>query len=306
MPEQLNLKISSTGYRLFFILQLLMQGKISKEEILDKINNNSSILNVGLDTIRLDINTLKVAGFQIKTGDKKEGYKYFLDWNPIKINLTPAEIRALSQVKKAVIDVCEWEFIINLYEVFAKIAKFIENEKATNEFLNFGYFLNVDFRILKQLDICCKNKNLIKILYYSPKNGEKVIDIICKKIVYKRDTKKLHLWGNSSQYKGLTYLRVDNILKIINIDFTKNKIIEDFKTCKYRLRHSVGKSFKLEDNEKITQNNPDFMEIESIVDSQFYFIQRILSFGKHCFWVEDEEIKVEILEKLKKMRSKYE
>lgn len=305
MPEQLKHKISSTGYRLFFILQLLMQGAVSKEEILEEINRNASIIKVSSDTIRLDINTLKMAGFEIVTGDKSQGYKYFLNWNPLKIDFSLSEIRVLNQVKRAVIELCDWEFIINLYEVFQKISKFIKDDKVVNDFLNFGYFLNIDFRILKQLNAYCKNGNSIKIIYKSPNSGEKIIDIICKKIVYKEDSKKLHLWGDSPQYKGLTYLRIDNILRIVSADFLKHSKEIEFKTCKYRLRHSVGKNFKLENNEKITQNTPSYMEIQSIVNSEFYFIQRVLSFGRHCFWVEDAGVRNEILKKLQKTRELY-
>ncbi len=305
MLKPLKRKISSTGYRLFFILQLLMQDAVSKEEILNEINKSGLIDKVSSDTIRLDINTLKTAGFEIITGDKSQGYKYFLNWNPIKIDFDRSEIKVFSQVKNAAIELCSWEFIINLYEVFLKISKFIKDEKTIDDFLNVGYFLNVDFRILKQLNTCCNNGSAVKILYLSPNSGEKIIDIACKKIVYKRDSKKLHLWGNSPQYNGLTYLRVDNILKIISVNFIKHLGNKEPKICRYRLRHTIDEKFKLESNEKITNNTPDYLEVESVVDSEFYFIQRVLSFGKHCFWVEDNQIRSTILAKLKETRAQY-
>lgn len=300
-----NNKVSSTGYRLFFILQLLMQGGVSKTEILEKINENALIAKVSPDTIRLDINTLKAAGFEITTAGKSLGYKYFLHWNPLKINFTASEIRAFNQSKRVLMDLCEWQTIMNVYEVFARIAKFIKDDKMAQEFMNFDYFSNVDFRILKQLNVCCKNNNSIKITYNSPRSGDKTIEIVCKEIVYKKEQRKLYLWGISPQYKGLTYLRIDKISKIICTDLIKHTSELKFKTCKYRLRHTIGQNFKIHDNEKITQNTPEFIEIEAIVYSEFYFIQILLSYGRHCFWVQDGKIRRELVKKLKKMRELY-
>ncbi len=305
MSKVLKRKISSTGYRLFFILQLLIQGPVSKEEILAEINKNNTIGRVSEDTIRLDINTLKSAGFEIITGSKSEGYKYFLDWNPLKIDFDRSEIKIFGLVKKAAIELCDWEFIVNLHEVFSKISKFVQDESIVNDFLNFGYFSNIDFEILKQLNVACKSRNMVKLLYLSPQSGEKTIDIFCEKIIYKRDSKKLHLWGKSPQYEDGVYLRIDNILKILRNDFTKHDNKLKIKTCRYRLKHSIGEHFKLEEREKITANTPEFLEIKSEIYSEFYFIQRILSFGSHCFWVEDNEIRSKILDKLKKMRALY-
>jgi len=305
MTKPLKRKISLTGYRLFFILQLLIQGPVSKEEILAEINKNGSIGEVGEDTIRLDINTLKSAGFEIITGGKSDGYKYFLDWNPLKIDFDRSELVVFNRAKRAVLELCDWEFIANLHEVFLKISKFVKDERAASDFLNFGYFSSIDFEILKQLKTACKNRNLIKVLYLSPNSGEKAIDIFCEKITYKRDSKKLHLWGMSPQYEDGVYLRVDNILKILRGDFTKHDNKLKLKTCKYRLKHGVGENFKLEEYEKITANTPGFLEIESEIYSEFYFIQRILSFGAHCFWVEDDKIRGKILEKLQKMKALY-
>lgn len=306
MTNLLKRKISLTGYRLFFILQLLIQGPVSKDEILAQINKSGLIGTVGEDTIRLDINTLKSAGFEINTGRKIDGYKYQLDWNPLKIDFNRSEIKVFNQTKKAIIELCDWEFIANLHDVFLKISKFVQDEKIVDDFLNFGYFSNIDFEILKQLNAACKNHHLVKILYLSPNSGEKTIDVFCEKIIYKKDSKKLHLWGKSPQYKDFVYLRVDNILKILRVDLTRNINKTKLKTCKYRLKHTIGDRFKLDEREKITANTPEYLEVESIIYSEFYFIQRILSFGAQCFWVEDGRIRLKILDKLKKMRTLYE
>ena len=91
MSNTINPKISSTGFRLFILLQLLMQENKTKAEIFDYFEKNYPTLNMSPDILRLDINTLKMAGFEIITGDRSEKYRHSLKWNPLKIHLTKNE-----------------------------------------------------------------------------------------------------------------------------------------------------------------------------------------------------------------------
>ena len=143
MSVVINPKISSTGFRLFILLQLLMQGDKTKAEIFDFFKNNYSDLNMSPDILRLDINTLKTAGFEIITGEKKENYKYSLRWNPLKIHLTKSEISVINQIKNLIIQSSNLSAIIDLYKLFEKISGFINDEETKEKFLDFGYLHNI-------------------------------------------------------------------------------------------------------------------------------------------------------------------
>ena len=78
-----------------------MQKNYSKGEICELINAKYPNLNTSPDIIRLDINTLKSAGFDIEIGHKGNHYKYVLNWNPLNIKFTKSEIDIINQTKKS-------------------------------------------------------------------------------------------------------------------------------------------------------------------------------------------------------------
>ena len=156
--------IAQTGIRILFVLQLLMKSPVSKAQIIEKINADPNLKSITPDTITLDINTLKAAGFDIKSGNKGNNYCYELKLNPIKIKLTKNELRAISIAKKAMFYFMDFRYIVSIYQTFEKISKLIESKEYAEEILNFGNFLKTDFNLIKELEndnfaVCILNKS---------------------------------------------------------------------------------------------------------------------------------------------------
>ena len=73
---KINNNLAQTGLRVLFVMQLLLRGPVSKAQIMEEISKNPNLKEVTADTVTLDINTLKSAGFEIISGNKSNNYCY--------------------------------------------------------------------------------------------------------------------------------------------------------------------------------------------------------------------------------------
>ena len=301
---ELKQKASITGLRILSVLNILLKGAASKNEILDILLKNSNIKNITRETITLDINTLKSAGFEIENLKKGGGYRYKINWNPIKFKLSKKEADTLCNIKDAVLELSEPDFIIKLYKLFLKIAEFIEKDKNTNKIADFKYFLNIDFALLKELYALSKRKKEVKLLYNSPNSGKKEILIKLKDIKYINS--KLYITGFSLNYPDITTLRVDHIIKVLKILKTEKIPKTKSKSATCKIKSSLKNELDLLSEEKILSENKNFIRLEIKADNDFMLIQRLLSFGGDLISINNKDIKEKYLLKLKEIKAMYE
>ncbi len=302
---ELKQKASITGIRILVVLEILLKGPASKNEIFDILSRHPNINNITKEVIPLYINTLKSAGFIIENLGKKENYRYKINWNPIKFKLTKHQYNILCRLKDAVIELSEPIFIIKLYKLLEKITSYIEKDDLCSELMNFQYFLNIDFSLFFELCALVSRKKEVKLLYNSPHSGKKEIKMKLKEIKY--NNSKLYLTGFSSDYPDTAVLRVDNIIRVIKIlkpdeNFTmvKNKSI----ICK--IKPDAKNKINLLTEEKIISENKNFTKIELKIDNNFMIIQRLLNFGDDLISIEDEKIKEKYLFELRNIKKIYE
>jgi len=301
---ELKQKASTTGLRILSVLDILLKGPASKNEIINALAKNSHIKNLKKETIGLDINTLKAAGFEIENMGKADDYRYKINWCPIKFKLTQHELRVLINLKNAVIELSEPYYIIKLYKLFEKITKFIEDDEVVNELMNFQYFLNIDFALLNELYVLSKRKKEVKLLYNSPNSGQKEIKIKLREIKYTNS--KLYLTGASSNYPDITVLRVDNIVKILKILKTDEKTIKPkVRNAVYKIKPEAKQKMNFLDEEKIIAQNDNFIKIELKSDNDFMITQRLLNFGCDLISIKDNDIKEQYLAKLRAIKEIY-
>lgn len=301
---ELKQKVSITGFRILSVLNILLNGAASKNEILDILLKNSNIKNLTKETIALDINTLKSAGFEIENLKKGGSYRYKINWCPIKFKLTKKEATILCNLKDAVLELSNPDFIIRLYKLLSKIAKFIETNEHTDDLMNFKYFLSINFALLNELCVLVKRKKEVKLLYNSPNSGKKEISIKLKDIKY--NNSKLYITGFSSNYPDITVLRVDNIIKVLKILKTDKTSKLKKKTVICKIKNNIEDTSNLLSEEKIVSKSKNFIKIEIKSDNDFMIIQRLLSFGKDLIDIKDKEIKEKYLLKLKEIKICYE
>ncbi len=301
---KLDNNIAQTGLRVLFLMQLLLKAPISKAEILKEISMHPLLKNVAPDTITLDINTLKSAGFEIVSGNKGNNYCYELKLNPIKINFSKKEIRAFLLAKKAMFHFMDFRYVISVYETFCKISKLIESEEQAELLLNFGNILQTDFKILKELDVHVKHKNEITILYNSPSGRKREINILCTKLEYSKKNDKLYLWGESDDY-GSVYLRCDHIKKIVKINKINSKTKIVLKSNVYSILNKNNSTISIDDNEKIIKITPEYIQIRNEYSNDFYLKQKLLSYGENLLDVDNKEVKEELIKIIQSVEEMY-
>lgn len=297
-------KLTLTGYRVLFILKLLLIKPMSKKEILSELEADSYVGKISADSLRLDIKTLRDAGFIISHPKKAAGYKYEIDWSPIKLKLTQKELSLLNALKSSAIQLTSWQYIIKLYTVMEKIAKYTDEDEALFKLLNFEYFVNIDFKFLKELNTLIENKSEVVLLYNSPNSGLKEIKInLC---YLKYNGSKLHVYGKSSKYPNLLSLRLDNIekiIKIIKMKTTPERKVN--KTVIYKISAKEKEFFAPEQNEVIISCDNEYIKVRAYIENEFIFIQRLLSFGENFIEVDNKTIKNKLVKYLKSARKLY-
>ncbi len=305
---ELKQKASLTGFRILFVLDVLFKKPMSKNELLEELALNSDFRRkVTKETLRLDISTLKSAGFKIENTGKSGGYKYKIKRSPIKFKLTKYELKTLISTRDAILKLASWEYIIKLYGFFQKISEFIEDETQKNELMHFGYFVNVDFEILKTLNALVKRKKSVLLLYKSPLTGKKEILITLKEIKY--SDMKLYITGTSPDYPNIMVLRVDNILKILKILSCENypaKIQNTPQKMIYKIKTDTRTYFEPLKTEKIIKKNKTCITIENKYENEFMALQRLLNQGENLLDIKNTKMKEKYLETLKNMQKIYE
>lgn len=296
-----NKKIS-TGIRSLLILDILTKHPASKEEIAEILSKGPIVQNVTKEMIKIDINTLKEAGFEILNLGKAEGYKYKIVNSPIKIKLKKEEVRLLTKIRKALFEIEDWIEILKLYELFEKISKFLSSE-ISEELMNFQYFLNVDFKILKELNAYANKKKTVLIVYNSPNSVVKEIPIRLESLKYKNS--KLYITGISPNYPDTTVLRADKVKEIKRILKPFEKEPPARKTL-YTILKADLENFSLFENEKIITETKKKIEVEIQGENDFCTVQRLLSFGENLISIKNEKIKETYKEELNKILESYE
>lgn len=295
--------MSLTGYRTLVILQALMESPKSNDEINDYLFNNKYVKEkFSSDTLRIYINSLRHIGCQIIPANKSNNKKYELVSHPFEYEIPASQLTAILKLYKSLYNKVYIEDLINLENLFKKLASFTKNQNTKAFMENISLFKNVNMSILKDLLIHCKNKNQIILLYNSPKSGEKEIEIMPDKLSFRSE--KLYLWGNNFTHDEYSFFAVDRILKICSIKIKKEA--KQFPPIKviYEL-YNHNNSYVLENDEKLLERYDNKLLIEVNAKNEFSLMQRILHMTNDCKIVEPIDFKTKILNKLKKMELSY-
>ena len=296
--------ISLTGYRILIILKALMEKSRTIDELVEIIEKNKIIKRVtSKDTLRIDLNTLKRAGCKISRPSKANDYKYELLSHPFTFKLSDKELKVLIRLRDKLTQEMEWQDVLILNELYSKIASITFNEELINEIENTKPLINVNPNILEELSSPIIIGKKVQIIYNSPKFGEEELDIVPQKITFENG--KLYLWCYSYKYQKNSLLNIERIAKINFIDITKT--IET--TASYDVTYTVMgnslKTFELKEFEEIIEKTKDSITVLAHVENEFYFIQRLLLFGKDFRIISPDFFKEKLINKIKLMQKGY-
>ena len=300
-----NKQISMTGSRALILLVYLMDGPKSFEEIRDFFLACGIVTKeYSVDTIRIDLNTLKIMGCEITKATKRTNHKYGLISHPFKLKLTEAEISLLKSLYKKVAKTATPGKLVQFHKFFQRIASFMDdNDELKEMVLGISIFKSNDISILEELVANELHVNKITISYFPPSHDAPVnYDVSIESIGLRNG--KLYIFCYNHTLNTRSFLKVSRIKGVVSKMFDRT-IGYGFDTViKFKLENY--KDYVLEENEIIVEEKDDYAIIEGYYFNEFIGVQRILSFASDCTVLEPDEMKEIIIDKLKEMRSVYE
>ena len=289
-----NDRMLLTGFRLLAILKLLYEKDLQKKEIIDCLKKEFNI-SVSDETLKLDLNTLKKAGYKIKRGHKGNNYKLKLDKNFIMLKFTDSQSAFFSLLKDFALENLEYSEIYALNSFYNRLKNYF-NENDFSKINNFGFFDVVNEKLIITINHFIQSQETCDIIYSSPQKGVVKLVTRLKKLDIKNN--KLYVRCSNNYEDGEMLLRADNIKQVSKSEEKYRELKTDTKKTRYKISKEYFKTHPLENIEKIVGSDKNTLEIELLETNNFFNAQRIISLGTNCISVNNDIIKERIIKNL--------
>ena len=164
------------------------------------------------------------------------------------------------------------------------------------------YDVNED--ILAQLSSPKLFGKKVQIKYYSPKNGEEVIDIVVGKISY--DEGKLYLHCFNHKYNSNSLLNIERIKEIQTIYLSQTVQENYLYEVVYELFGESKSNFEKKDFETLLEADENKLIVKAFVNNEFCFVQRLLLFGADFKIISPDSFREKLINKIKLIQKGYE
>ena len=299
-----NIWISTTGYRTILILMLLLQKERTLDELISLLKADKVVQkSISKDTIRVAINTLRKIGCVIPRPERTNNYKYKVVSHPFSLNILDEELQAFLKLRDILCESYSWKKILLINNLYSKLISLTNNESQISFVENSKLLSAVNKKLLVELTNPKLINKRIKIEYNSVNCGLEVLEVVPHRFLYENG--KLYLNCFSFKYNQNSILNVERIVKIIDIDLTKE--YQDFLSYEVIFK-VVGDSlvdFSLKENEKILKKTDDYIIVQANVVNEFLFVQRILLLGTNFEIISPDSFKEKIVNKLKLIKRGY-
>lgn len=296
-------QISLTGTRSLVLIGLLIIAPRTFDEIkqifiemgiFDKKNSD--------DILRIDLNTIKLAGCELTRPCKSNGFTYSLKKHPFALELTKDEVKLLKRVYTRIKDKINIKVLIAYDDLFRKISDFVFDEEIKENLLGISALKHFNVDEIKEFYSDCEQHKTLELVYKQPETKKEVLkNVKAQKLVFQND--KIYLYGYDKNIKASTVLFLKRIKKVLSKTFDNADIPSTEIEVIFKL-----KDFDIEDlteSEAILETNEKESLTKGVYYNNFLAIQRILSFGPKCTILEPMEIKEQVVAKLKEMREVY-
>lgn len=300
--NELN-QISLTGMRALVLLGLLMQEPRSLEEIREAfIKLNIMDPEHSDDILRIDLNTLRAMGCNISRAGQKTNFKYVLEEHPFALNITHDEISMLKRLYKKVKDGLNIALLLKYDKLFTKLADYVAGEEIKEELLGLSVLKSFNTALIIELLEYCKNNKIIKLSYKNPiAKLPSTKEIVAEKVILHND--KLYLYGFDLSKKRSVTLNIKRIVGILSNRNNSDNLASAPTVVQFKLKNIDN--IELEECENILETQNDAYIIQGRYYNDFIAYQRILSFGANCTVIEPEDFKINIIAKIRSIRSNY-
>jgi predicted DNA-binding transcriptional regulator YafY len=217
--------VNATAYRIFKLLQWLIESPLSVEELNRRFLDDPKIgKKLSNDSVWLYINTLKALGCQIRRPGPKNGFRYELQYHPFGLPLTDVQLEMLSLAKAHAQQTFNHQEMLVLDRLLKKIVHYAacENPRDTIDRL-FSKSRSFDYETCKQhieaLERWVAADQLLWLTYQSPLKGQETFHFLPEFLYYEQGV--VYVRGERPDFSGPSSLRVDRIVEIESISDAK-------------------------------------------------------------------------------------
>lgn len=298
---QENSNIVPSGYRILYVLFLLINNSLSQKEINDKLSQNPDIeQSFTKETLLKIINTLKISEVKIS----KKTNKYFVCKLPWQFDLDSKHLKTLFSLMFFVESLGQKELLDNYNAFLCNLFKFLPDEKLLEH--------GCDSSSYKKTNKYVKHSLIIKKIEQFRQNSCRVKIISNKGHDYFFDTYYIEYSLNDVLLTGYSLKHHEN--KTFNLDEIKSikqlpqKSSGVFfpSSVTFKVKGRLAKSYNLRENEKLLSfDNEELVILNKGEDKQKLF-RRLLKYKDLCEIVATEAIKGDFKKMLKGVLLNYE
>ena len=171
LPSQ-DTNISKTGYRALFLLMKLLESPKTRAELIECAAQDP-VLNKDFskDTITNTINILKKSGCIISRPSQKTNNKYVLKYHPFSMMFPEECINALQTFRNNISLTGDWKMVAALNNLYEKLIEFTDIPINQAVLLYEHPLKNINFKIIRELEMGIAFHQLLNIRYKSPQSG---------------------------------------------------------------------------------------------------------------------------------------
>lgn len=210
--------MNSTAYRIFKLLQWLIQSPLSVEALNRRFCEEPLIGKpVSNDSIWLYINTLKALGCKIRRPSPKNNFQYEMLSHPFGITLSESQLEALSQAKAFAQQQFSHQEMLVLDGLLRKVVAFSTTDEPQRMIERlFAQSRSYDYAGLEShiqdLEQWIVDGQLLWMTYLSPAKGQEQFYFLPESLFYEQGV--VYVRGERPEFPGPSRLRVDRVLNL--------------------------------------------------------------------------------------------
>lgn len=298
-------KILFSAYKSLILFKLLSEAPCTKSDI-KAVLKNIPFINpkISDSTLRVYINSLKSVGFVIDkrlTGKKWREYEYYISQTPFKPVLSKNMINKLIDLYNICTYNMSFDKLLRIDLFYRRLAEYLGNENFLLRYEENSKLNKFNNKLLKDLNECCLNNDVVTVMYKSPHSGVKPISIVAYEIILRNY--KLYLRGFGKEYNEEAIFLIDRINNIVKIEpYDGSDVAKALPDMIYEL---YDFDEPVDDDETVIETTEQYRKIKRIVKNKLLTFQRILQFGSSCKIIEPEIYRNEMISILKSIKEVY-
>lgn len=210
--------MNSTAYRIFKLLQWLIQSPLSVEA-LNRLFCEDPLIGkpVSNDTVWLYVNTLRALGCKIRRPSPRNNFQYEMLSHPFGIALSDAQFETLSQAKAYAQQQFTHQEMMVLDGLLRKIVGFstVEDPQQAVDRL-FAQSRSFDYQgresHIESLEHWIEAEQLLWITYVSPLKGQEQFYFLPEAVYYEQGV--VYVRGERPENPGPSSLRIERLLQM--------------------------------------------------------------------------------------------